>query len=175
MNYLAKFGWDSSKGLGASGEGMKSHLKASQKLDMLGIGAAHQLDPNGIAWKQNKDFERLLERLNGDAVEGTVVDGFKMADDGGEADGVGKETLDLKDDGKQKKRKRKHDIEEPKKRKKKNGKEDGDGTKDDPRDDESINLSSEKEPAIPTPRKTVPSVPRHRAYAAFPFVYFHFP
>jgi Pin2-interacting protein X1 len=43
-----------------------SHIKVSQKLDMLGIGAAQQKDPNGIAWKQNKDFERLLERLNAD-------------------------------------------------------------------------------------------------------------
>lgn len=43
---------------------MKSHLKVSQKLDMLGIGAAHQQDPHGIAWKQNKEFEALLKRLN---------------------------------------------------------------------------------------------------------------
>ncbi|KAJ6497762.1 hypothetical protein C8R45DRAFT_1072254 [Mycena sanguinolenta] len=63
-SYLSKFGWDSSQGLGASGEGRLSHIKVSQKLDMLGIGAAQQRDPNGIAWKQNKDFERLLERLN---------------------------------------------------------------------------------------------------------------
>ncbi|KAJ7502893.1 hypothetical protein B0H11DRAFT_1986818 [Mycena galericulata] len=63
-NYLSKFGWDSSKGLGASGDGRISHIKVSQKLDMLGIGAAQQKDPNGIAWKQSKDFERLLERLN---------------------------------------------------------------------------------------------------------------
>ncbi|KAJ6593591.1 hypothetical protein B0H19DRAFT_976474 [Mycena capillaripes] len=66
-SYLSKFGWDSSKGLGASGEGRLSHIKVSQKLDMLGIGAAQQKDPNGIAWKQNKDFERLLERLNAGA------------------------------------------------------------------------------------------------------------
>ncbi|KAJ7647599.1 hypothetical protein FB45DRAFT_822585 [Roridomyces roridus] len=63
-SYLSKFGWDASKGLGAEGEGRLSHIKVSQKLDMLGIGAAQQRDPNGIAWKQNKDFERLLERLN---------------------------------------------------------------------------------------------------------------
>ncbi|KAF7375882.1 G-patch domain-containing protein [Mycena sanguinolenta] len=75
-SYLSKFGWDSSQGLGASGEGRLSHIKVSQKLDMLGIGAAQQRDPNGIAWKQNKDFERLLERLNAEqdvkteAVEG---------------------------------------------------------------------------------------------------------
>ncbi|KAG2752579.1 hypothetical protein P692DRAFT_20862882 [Suillus brevipes Sb2] len=61
---MSKLGWDPSKGLGASGDGMKSHLKVSQKLDMLGIGAAHQKDPHGIAWKQNKDFEALLQRLN---------------------------------------------------------------------------------------------------------------
>ncbi|KAF9070789.1 hypothetical protein BDP27DRAFT_1362261 [Rhodocollybia butyracea] len=64
VNYLAKFGWDSSKGLGAEGQGRTSHIKVSQKLDMLGIGAAQSKDPNGIAWKQNKDFESLLKRLN---------------------------------------------------------------------------------------------------------------
>ena len=63
-NYLAKFGWDGSTGLGAAGEGRKSHIKVSHKLDLLGIGAAQQKDPDGIAWKQNKDFERLLQRLN---------------------------------------------------------------------------------------------------------------
>ncbi|KAJ3908214.1 hypothetical protein F5879DRAFT_1007839 [Lentinula edodes] len=63
-NYLAKFGWDSSKGLGVEGQGRTSHIKVSQKLDMLGIGAAQSKDPNGIAWKQSKDFESLLRRLN---------------------------------------------------------------------------------------------------------------
>ncbi|KAF8813750.1 hypothetical protein BYT27DRAFT_7071577, partial [Phlegmacium glaucopus] len=63
-NYLAKFGWDGSTGLGVSGEGRTSHIKVSHKLDLLGIGAAQQKDPDGIAWKQNKDFELLLQRLN---------------------------------------------------------------------------------------------------------------
>jgi Pin2-interacting protein X1 len=62
---------------------MKSHLKVSQKLDMLGVGAQHTKDPNGLAWKQNRDFERLLARLNGaetdDATVGTNVDGFSKA------------------------------------------------------------------------------------------------
>ncbi|KAF9453981.1 hypothetical protein P691DRAFT_630353, partial [Macrolepiota fuliginosa MF-IS2] len=58
------FGWDSSKGLGVGEEGRTTHIKVAQKLDMMGIGAAHQKDPNGIAWKQNKDFESLLKRLN---------------------------------------------------------------------------------------------------------------
>ena len=66
-NYLAKFGWDGSTGLGAAGDGRKSHIKVSHKLDLLGIGAAQQEDPDGIAWKQNKDFERLLQRLNDEA------------------------------------------------------------------------------------------------------------
>lgn len=72
QSYMSKLGWDPSKGLGASGEGMKSHLKVSQKLDMLGIGAAHQQDPHGIAWKQNKDFEALLKRLNGHDTQDSV-------------------------------------------------------------------------------------------------------
>ncbi|KIM45193.1 hypothetical protein M413DRAFT_429191 [Hebeloma cylindrosporum] len=70
-NYLSKFGWDASKGLGAGGEGRISHIKVDHKLDMLGIGAAHQKDPNGIAWKQNKDFENLLKRLNETTVQNT--------------------------------------------------------------------------------------------------------
>ena len=50
--------------LGAQGEGRTSAIKVSQKLDMMGIGAAHTKDPNGIAWKQSKDYENLLARLN---------------------------------------------------------------------------------------------------------------
>jgi len=64
QTYLSKLGWDSSKGLGVAGDGRTSHIKVSQKLDMLGIGAATSKDPNGIAWKQSKDFEALLRRLN---------------------------------------------------------------------------------------------------------------
>ncbi|TFK75476.1 hypothetical protein BDN72DRAFT_520746 [Pluteus cervinus] len=72
QNYLAKFGWDSSKGLGISGDGRTTHIKVSHKLDLMGIGAAHQKDPNGIAWKQNRDFENLLRRLNDGAGDGGV-------------------------------------------------------------------------------------------------------
>ena len=49
---------------------------------MLGIGRAHMNDPNGLAWKQNRDFENLLRRLNGGQGEddvGTKVDGFARA------------------------------------------------------------------------------------------------
>lgn len=76
--YLSKLGWDSSKGLGASGDGRTSHIKVSQKLDMLGIGAANSKLPNGIAWKQNKDFEALLKRLNESEQSNSVVEETKI-------------------------------------------------------------------------------------------------
>lgn len=38
---------------------------------MLGIGAQHTKDPNGIAWKQNRDFENLLKRLNANSEDPT--------------------------------------------------------------------------------------------------------
>ena len=83
--YLEKFGWDASKGLGASGEGRTSAIKATQKLDMLGIGMRHQNDAEGgIAWRQNRDFEDLLRRLNdGTTTENTdstgLLDSFHKA------------------------------------------------------------------------------------------------
>lgn len=56
------------------------------KLDALGIGAQHTKDPNGIAWKQNRDFENLLKRLNAnsedsteDEVNSAPIDGFQPA------------------------------------------------------------------------------------------------
>lgn len=82
--YLAKMGWSSGTGLGVEGEGRTTHIKVNQKLDMLGIGHAHQNSANGIAWKQNNDFENLLRRLNG-GDEGTAsgsstkVEGFTKA------------------------------------------------------------------------------------------------
>lgn len=57
---------------------------------MLGIGAAHQKDPDGIAWKQNKDFESLLRRLN----EAAAVDGddvLSTLGDGDNGKAIGKE------------------------------------------------------------------------------------
>lgn len=150
MNYLVKFGWDSSKGLGTSGDGMKSHLKVSQKLDMFGIGAAHQLDPNGIAWKQNNDFENLLKRLNGDAVEGTVLEGFKEADDC-ETDGAGDEKTGLKD--KKKRRKQRLDGREAKKKRRVEEEDEG---KDDAERQKARSGSSEQ-------KRKVAVLPRHRA------------
>ncbi|KAI6148456.1 hypothetical protein BKA82DRAFT_454555 [Pisolithus tinctorius] len=133
--YLSKFGWDATQGvgLGASGDGMKSHLKVSQKLDMLGIGAAHQKDPHGIAWRQNRDFEVLLKRLNEGAnkdeaeeEENGVVEqgGFVSATEGKvQEDAADCEGVDIPRD-KKRKRKRKHldesdGSEEQKKKKRK--------------------------------------------------------
>ncbi|KAH9935508.1 uncharacterized protein B0H18DRAFT_951037 [Fomitopsis serialis] len=80
--YLEKFGWASGSGLGASGEGRTNHISVYQKLDMLGIGADHKNNQDGTAWKQGKDFENLLRRLNAAAgqEEGAAdvpkIDGF---------------------------------------------------------------------------------------------------
>ncbi|KAJ8496661.1 hypothetical protein ONZ45_g12361 [Pleurotus djamor] len=112
-SYLSKFGWDPSKGLGAAGDGRISHLKVSQKLDMLGIGAAQQRDPNGIAWKQNRDFENLLKRLNENAgetdgsgeVKDVVMDGFKAAV-------VKEEEVEVEERQKDKKKRKKQKTEE---------------------------------------------------------------
>jgi hypothetical protein len=53
---------------------------------MLGVGAQHTKDPDGIAWKQNQDFENLLKRLNAnpddlkeDRVSSAPIDGFQPA------------------------------------------------------------------------------------------------
>ncbi|KAF7800101.1 hypothetical protein EIP86_011345 [Pleurotus ostreatoroseus] len=103
--YLAKLGWSSGSGLGVNGEGRTTHIKVSQKLDMLGIGHAHQNNPNGIAWKQNNDFESLLRRLNAGGEEaekdiGTKVEGFAKA--GAEAAEDDAEERDMKESKKRK-------------------------------------------------------------------------
>lgn len=127
---------------------MTSHIKVSYKLDMLGIGAAHQGDPNGIAWKQNRDFEILLKRLNGD-LEGAAVEGFRQAENFAE---------DLQDGEREKKRKKEKENGEGARKKKK---------KKDTDEEESGLI----EPSIPVAiesvvvaSKSTRSVPRHRSY-----------
>ncbi|RDX46605.1 hypothetical protein OH76DRAFT_1465340 [Lentinus brumalis] len=80
--YLTKLGWDPSRGLGVSGEGRTTALSVNQKLDMLGIGADHKNSVEGMAWKQNKDFERLLARLNAANGNGEVQEEEPMKIDG---------------------------------------------------------------------------------------------
>ncbi|KAH7883160.1 hypothetical protein F5I97DRAFT_1902602 [Phlebopus sp. FC_14] len=130
QSYLSKFGWDSSKGLGTSGNGTKSHIKVSQKLDMLGIGAAHQRDPHGVAWKQNRDFEALLKRLNGnsegdkphDTMEGNFIPAAAEKDDTSADDNYRVERTLSQAEKKHRKRKRDSTEEEEEKEKESNRK-----------------------------------------------------
>lgn len=132
--YLQKLGWSAGSGLGASGEGRTTHIKVQQKLDMFGIGAAHQKDPNGIAWKQNKDFENLLKRLNGTNGDGeeeegiSKIDGFARAREVQEAEDVEKIVDVTEEEGSKKKRKRDADDSKDGQKKSKKAK-DGDGSK----------------------------------------------
>lgn len=70
---MAKFGWtpDSGSGLGANGDGRLAHISVAQKLNLLGIGGptAGANDPDALAWKQNREFESVLKRLNGEEEE----------------------------------------------------------------------------------------------------------
>ncbi|KAG9075084.1 hypothetical protein FS749_013287, partial [Ceratobasidium sp. UAMH 11750] len=59
-------------GLGVAGDGRVSHIAVAQKLDQLGIGAGRPDGPDAIAWKQAKEFEGLLERLNAASAGGDV-------------------------------------------------------------------------------------------------------
>ncbi|TFK23679.1 hypothetical protein FA15DRAFT_620461 [Coprinopsis marcescibilis] len=143
-SYLSKFGWDASKGLGAEGEGRKTHLTVAHKLDMMGIGAAHQKDPNGIAWKQNRDFENLLKRLNASegstAEEGTPVAGFTQASASVEVTEteVAMEVVEGETEKEQKKREKK---EKKKAKEGKKSKKDKDGKKRKRGDDDEGEIS----------------------------------
>lgn len=181
QNYLSKFGWDASKGLGAEGEGRTSALKVAQKLDMLGIGAAHQKDPNGIAWKQNKDFENLLRRLNaadgdGEGEVKTNVSGFSRAVESnleGATNGVASMTVvEVKeeimkdiDEGEKKKKSKK----EKKSKKDKEGKRKRSEEEDEEKDSKKFK-TVEETPSPPAeaeaPLKRL-FVPRHRACVSF--------
>jgi len=124
---------------------MTSHLKVSHKLDMLGIGAGHQRDPNGIAWKQNKDFENLLKRLNGEG----AVEGFKKVEEVVEDDCQGGEK-----EKKRKKKKKSKVGDEPKKKKRK-------------KEDFGLVESSIPIALVTGTSKSTSSVPRYRACVVF--------
>ncbi|KAG5645428.1 hypothetical protein DXG03_006252 [Asterophora parasitica] len=159
-SYLSKFGWDASKGLGVDGEGRTSHIKVSHKLDMLGIGAAHQMDPNGIAWKQNKDFENLLKRLNAQentSAADTVAEvKEEIKEEKGESEG---------EEEKETKRKRKKDregaSEEKAKKKRKKTSEDADKG-----ELKAEAVEEETKVAATPPEPARPFVPRNRAHRA---------
>ncbi|KII95740.1 hypothetical protein PLICRDRAFT_87084 [Plicaturopsis crispa FD-325 SS-3] len=114
QSYLSKLGWDPSKGLGATGEGRTSALSVNQKLDMLGIGANRRGEVDGGSWKQNREFEELLKRLNANVSTPPVVD-TEMEKAGGEEPEAGVGAKDRKrrktednDEAAEKKDRKKH-------------------------------------------------------------------
>jgi Pin2-interacting protein X1 len=120
---------------------------------MLGIGMQHQKDSNGIAWRQQRDFENLLRRLNdGTDAPGPFCKAYAEESEslkGGEETCVGETQKVREDEGadeeegkdvikrKEKKKRKRGSAEEPeedshgkkrrKKRKKSESKEDGHG------------------------------------------------
>jgi Pin2-interacting protein X1 len=152
-NYLAKFGWDGSTGLGAAGDGRKSHIKVSHKLDLLGIGAAQQKDPDGIAWKQNEDFERLLQRLNVEAVTAESNQSLES--------GMKEEEEEVKKDGVTKKKRKHREDGEFKTERKKKRKVDNEGQSSSSSNTESATIQPEKIETTAVKKAVI--VPRHRA------------
>ncbi|KAH7334882.1 hypothetical protein B0J17DRAFT_671906 [Rhizoctonia solani] len=84
--YLAKHGWAPGAGLGVTGDGRVSHIAVAQKLDQLGIGANRPDGPDSIAWKQAKEFEGLLERLNAANGGTSGEDKTDVVEESGEGD-----------------------------------------------------------------------------------------
>ncbi|KAJ3543514.1 hypothetical protein NMY22_g3119 [Coprinellus aureogranulatus] len=178
-SYLSKFGWDASKGLGATGDGRTSHIKVSQKLDMMGIGAAHQKDPNGIAWKQNRDFENLLRRLNeasGKTEGDTTMDAETREEFVAETVQVKEGDENMEDEeGKKEKRERKEKKRKEKKEKKRKHDSGDEGHNEKKKQRKSSEERSSEERKVvaeldspadtPAPAKQ-PIAPRYRAHRA---------
>lgn len=115
--YLSKLGWDPSKGLGVSGDGRTSHVKVVQKLNLMGIGAGAQQGPDGIAWKQNKDYELLLARLNDVEPPERAETAIEEADDGQRRSGEKRKRNDAElnaQDANEERRRRKRERKEQK-------------------------------------------------------------
>ncbi|KAJ3966669.1 hypothetical protein EV361DRAFT_934130 [Lentinula raphanica] len=174
-NYLAKFGWDPSKGLGVEGQGRTSHIKVSQKLDMLGIGAAQSKDPNGIAWKQNKDFESLLRRLN-EGTPGSAGQSDTGDVEDGEGAGVSYDVAmekEEKEESKEDRKRRKREEKQAKKEKKEKKKRKRDEEKEEQEEEEmkghetkakKIKAEAEAE-KVEVPKRVIPRGRAHRARA----------
>ncbi|KAL0577736.1 hypothetical protein V5O48_004230 [Marasmius crinis-equi] len=117
---------------------------------MLGIGAAQSKDPNGIAWKQNKDFENLLKRLNADTEANQPQNTESSAHN--EAD---EEEVDEKKAKKEKKKRKREEEKEEKKKRRKTIEE------EETNDDTPIPVAP-----IESKQNSAPVVPRHRAHRA---------
>jgi flagellar biosynthesis GTPase FlhF len=140
---------------------------------MMGIGAAHMKDPNGIAWKQNRDFENLLKRLN-ESSEGevkvdpevTTVEVEVVA----EAEAVvGEEEKEEKKEKKKKKEKEKKEKKDKESKKEKKRKLEEEGGKEKKKRRRSSEEPQEedvqmKEPSPPPPAPALKPVHRFRSY-----------
>ncbi|CAE6341427.1 unnamed protein product [Rhizoctonia solani] len=108
--YLAKHGWAPGAGLGVTGDGRVSHIAVAQKLDQLGIGAGRPDGPDSIAWKQAKEFEGLLERLNAaNGGAGEEVEVIKEFTDDLVENGADEDENKRKEDKSRRKEKRKEE------------------------------------------------------------------
>lgn len=163
--YLQKLGWSAGTGLGTEGDGRTTHIKVEQKLDMLGIGAAHQRDPNGLAWKQNRDFENLLKRLNNGGADveekGTNVDGFARAT---EEDNEG--VTEGKEGKKEKKKRKRYEKDEEKVEVDEEAEKKKDKKKRKKEKKERKEKDAETEDKEPTPAPPIPT-PTRRPYVLF--------
>lgn len=88
---------------------------------MLGIGANRPDGPEAIAWKQNKDFEGVLERLNkaqtDDGPDATLQDAAEEVSEPEGVEGGDAERRKRKEEKRQRKEAKKRLKEEKKKRK----------------------------------------------------------
>jgi Pin2-interacting protein X1 len=97
---------------------------------MLGVGAANTRDPNGVAWKQNKDFEDVLRRLN-EGVDGQTDEEKSGIERKGKGADVRETSAEERESKKQRKRTRsRQEVKETKltKKKKSDTKEVKEGT-----------------------------------------------
>lgn len=181
QQYLEKFGWTagSGSGLGASGQGRLAHISVAQKLNLLGIGGNNG-NHGDVSWKQNRDYEMMLKRLNTSGGDGDgndegegesitvsmVPDGFVRAVEGKVADEMLATNVSAEEvDEKERKRLRKERKRKEKAAAKANACIDDDG----------ISLGVTPSSAIMDPASTisssqpVPSTkpPRRLAYVAF--------
>lgn len=88
--HLQKFGWDPSKGLGASGEGNPNHIAVVKKADAGGIGVARAIKEGGEVGGAGEGLDALLKRLkSAGSGGGPIVFGDDGEEETKEGDGDG--------------------------------------------------------------------------------------
>jgi len=148
-----------------------THIKVAQKLDMMGIGAAHQKDLNGVAWKQNRDYENLLKRLNeangGEEEVQTEsgFDGFVRPEESAGEEGGEKKKEKRKKEKVKKKRKRGENAEDTGRKSKKKKTVEKEACNTDVESTAPVPSGvSSPEPLHSAEQKAPRVIPRHRSY-----------